>query len=68
MLPLHALLFKIRINVMDPGFILGHNSVHKLIRVILMMRQEIPRNIEEASLLIFSQLSGDPSSLDIGHS
>ena len=31
-------------------------------------RQEIPRNIEPASFLIFGQHSGDPSSQDLGYS
>ena len=48
--------------------ILGHNSFHKFRRVVLIARQEIPRNIEPASLLIFGQHSGDPSSRDFGHS
>ena len=42
--------FRFRIRVMDPSLVLGHSSVHKFLRVILIARQKIPRNIEPASL------------------
>ena len=61
-------LFRIRNKVMDPSLIPGHNSVHIFFRIILIARQEIPRNVEPVSLLIFGQHSGDPSSRDLGHS
>ena len=66
MLPLHTLIFGLRIKMMDPRLILGHKSTHKFLRVIFIERCEILRNIKPA-LLIFGQHSGDPSSLDLGH-
>ena len=47
-LPLHALLFRFRIKVMDPSLFQGHSLVHKIIRVNLIVSQEIPRNIKPA--------------------
>ena len=65
MLPLHTLIFGLRIKMMDPRLILGHKT-HKFLTVIFIERREILRNIKPA-LLIFGQYSGDPSSLDLGH-
>ena len=67
-LPLHALLFRLLIIVTDTSLMLGHDSVHKFLRVILILRQEKPRNSEPVSPLIFSGDSGDLSSQDLGHS
>ena len=61
MLPLHPMLFGLRIKVKDLNLILGHNSKHKFIRAIFIEGQELFRNIK-AALLIFGQHSGDPLS------
>ena len=58
MFPLHTLFFGLRIKVMDPSFILGHNLMHKFLRVIFIERQALLRNIKPALLLIFGQHSG----------
>ena len=58
MLLLHNLHFGLRIKVMDPSLSLGHNSMHKFFRIIIIERQGILRSIKHA-LLISGQHSGD---------
>ena len=65
-LPLHTVHFGLRIKVMDPSLILGHNLMHKFLRIIFIERQEVLRNIKSA-LLIFGQHSRYQCSWYLGH-
>ena len=66
-LPLHALHFRLWGKVMNTCLILGYNSVDKKPGIIVISRQEIPRNIEQRSFLVISQHSRYPCCRDIGH-